>query len=428
MAQVGARGRGRDRGIQASRSEELGRYWNRLPRLPGRAASPRWPSWSAPPTRRSPRCASLRGAAPELERFLRAAEPFARETRGSIDDLGERGETRAAAPSRESREEIARAAPRWPAFAPRLGKPLRQFLQTIDDRKRSTENDPLAARPRAARARQDRLQGGPGLHRHGGAPGTTSTSRRSASTRSTSSATCCGSSAFTGGPCSPYSAKPTAAEIKECDSLARAQPARRDHARPDRRRRRPRGEPRRRRPSAARAPTARRAARASPRPPPVPGQRDISKPQIVLPDNVKRAARPARQACRRTPPAAARAARRRGQRRRQLLDYLLRAMRRRGATQSLVASPVLVGAVTVLVAIDRGLPRLQRQHRAAVRAHLRREGRDPRRVEPGRGQRGAHRRLPRRRGGPDPARHRRPRRARAERPGPRRALDRGDRR
>ena len=61
------------------------------------------------------------------------------------------------------------------------------------------------------------------------------------------------------------------------------------------------------------------------------------------------------------------------------------------------ANPVLIGAVTVLIADHRGVPGLQRQHRAAVRADEGAEGRHRQRLEPGRRQRRAIGRLPSRR-------------------------------
>ena len=62
-----------------------------------------------------------------------------------------------------------------------------------------------------------------------------------------------------------------------------------------------------------------------------------------------------------------------------------------------------MGAVTVLVVDHRRVHRLQRERRPAVRAHLRREGRDPDRQQAREGQRGPRRRLPRRRGRRDHA-------------------------
>jgi phospholipid/cholesterol/gamma-HCH transport system substrate-binding protein len=128
--------------IQASRAEQLGRYWNRLPDFLAEL-EPTMAELGATAEQQIPTLRKLGRAAPELDSFLRAAEPFARSSRGSIDDLGEAaGAGRSAI--RESRQEVRTLRSLSP-LAPRLAKPLRQFLQAIDDRRRSTEHDPQAA-------------------------------------------------------------------------------------------------------------------------------------------------------------------------------------------------------------------------------------------------------------------------------------------
>jgi ABC-type transporter Mla subunit MlaD len=129
--------------IQASRSERLARYWNRLPDFLSEL-EPTMAELGATAEQQIPTLRKLGRAAPELDAFLRAAQPFARSSRGSIDDLGEAaGAGRSAI--RESRQEIRTLRSLSP-LAPRLAKPLRQFLQAIDDRRRSTEHDPVAER------------------------------------------------------------------------------------------------------------------------------------------------------------------------------------------------------------------------------------------------------------------------------------------
>ena len=127
--------------IQASRSEELARYWNRLPRFleelePTMAQLERTASRQIPTLRR------LRQAAPHLERFFTAVQPFARSSRASLGALGEAAVTGRAALA-ESREEVSELR-QLAEQAPRLGTPLRQFLQALDDRTRSYEDDPEA--------------------------------------------------------------------------------------------------------------------------------------------------------------------------------------------------------------------------------------------------------------------------------------------
>jgi ABC-type transporter Mla subunit MlaD len=74
-------------GIQASRSEQLGRYWNRLPEFL-RQLEPTMAELEKTANRQIPTLRKLGGAAPELDRFIQEAQPFARASRKSIDDLG----------------------------------------------------------------------------------------------------------------------------------------------------------------------------------------------------------------------------------------------------------------------------------------------------------------------------------------------------
>ena len=72
-----------------------------------------------------------------------------------------------------------------------------------------------------------------------------------------------------------------------------------------------------------------------------------------------------------------------------------RTVKRGSGASNLTASPVLVGAVTLLVDAGRGLPVLQRQLGPPVRAHLRPQGRRAQLGQPGARQRRAHRRRAR---------------------------------
>ncbi len=87
-----------------------------------------------------------------------------------------------------------------------------------------------------------------------------------------------------GGPCAAYSASPTPAEIKECNSwLGPNQPG--VNA--------PESTPSRRAASrrAGTSPAAARGRQRStgePEAPPTPGERDICKPQVTLPDGVRK--------------------------------------------------------------------------------------------------------------------------------------------
>jgi ABC-type transporter Mla subunit MlaD len=90
----------------------------------------------------TPLMADLQRAAPDLDTFFTRLGPFAEASRPAIRSLGETGKV-GIRTFREGREEIAELR-KLAAGAPALGKPLRQFLQTIDDRKRAIENDPRA--------------------------------------------------------------------------------------------------------------------------------------------------------------------------------------------------------------------------------------------------------------------------------------------
>ena len=263
--------------IQASRSEQLGRYWERLPDFLAELR-PTMVELEKTATAQIPTLRKLGGAAPELERFLRAAEPFARETRGALDPLGDLAVAGSSAIT-ESREEI-RELRELAAFAPRLGKRLRQFLQAIDDRRRSTENEPPAralAPPAPDKTAYKDGQGHTGMEAFWNyiyfqTLAVNSHDEISHLLRII---------LFPGGPCAPYSANPTPSEIKECNSwLGPYQPG---ITAPD-----PSD------PNGAAAMAAKRSSDTGPRgagepeAPPIPGQRDLSKPQITVPEELRR--------------------------------------------------------------------------------------------------------------------------------------------
>jgi ABC-type transporter Mla subunit MlaD len=90
----------------------------------------------------TPLLADLHRAAPDLDTFVTRLGPFAEASRPAVKSLGEMGEVGTQA-FREGKQEIAELR-RLAVNAPPFAKPLRQFLQTIDDRKRAIENDPRA--------------------------------------------------------------------------------------------------------------------------------------------------------------------------------------------------------------------------------------------------------------------------------------------
>jgi ABC-type transporter Mla subunit MlaD len=90
----------------------------------------------------TPLLADLQRAAPDLDTFFTRIVPFSEASRPAVRSLGEAGQAGTRA-FREGRQEIAELR-RLASGAPALAKPLRQFLQTADDRKRAIENDPRA--------------------------------------------------------------------------------------------------------------------------------------------------------------------------------------------------------------------------------------------------------------------------------------------
>jgi virulence factor Mce-like protein len=128
--------------VQATRREDIARQWNRLPVfLPELQATTA--RLEATADEQIPLLRRLRTAAPELENFLAELGPFAEASRGSIRALGNASVSgrRAIVESREEIDQLRLVA----KDAPNVGRPLRQLLQALDDRSRSTEPEPQAA-------------------------------------------------------------------------------------------------------------------------------------------------------------------------------------------------------------------------------------------------------------------------------------------
>jgi ABC-type transporter Mla subunit MlaD len=126
--------------IQASRADSLQAQWNKLPTFLGELR-PTLAQLDATASEQIPFLRRMHAAAPDFHRLLVALEGFSNASRGSTRALGEMAVVGREALT-ESAEEIAELR-ELSEDAPRLAKPLRQFLQTIDDRKRSVEDDPL---------------------------------------------------------------------------------------------------------------------------------------------------------------------------------------------------------------------------------------------------------------------------------------------
>jgi virulence factor Mce-like protein len=87
----------------------------------------------------TPLLADLHDAAPDLDTFFTRLGPFAAASHPAVRSLGEIGDVGRRA-FREGKEEIGELR-RLAVDAPPFAKPLRQFLQSMDDRRRAIEND-----------------------------------------------------------------------------------------------------------------------------------------------------------------------------------------------------------------------------------------------------------------------------------------------
>ena len=271
-------------GIQASRSERLARYWNRLPRFLGEL-EPTMAELGRTADRQIPTLRKLGAAAPELERFLVEAQPFARASRESIDDLGEAATVGQEA-MREAKEEIAELAD-LSTEAPRLAKPLRQFLETIDDRGRSTDDDPLAkqlAPPAPDKTAYQQGQGFTGMESfwnyiYWQTLGINAYDEFGHLLRIV---------AFTGGPCSPYSANPSEQTVKQCSSwLGPTQPGVLGQPDPTERAEPNAVERAERKQAEAPGPQTEHRGAGQPEAPKLPDLPDLSKPQVTVPEELQ---------------------------------------------------------------------------------------------------------------------------------------------
>jgi hypothetical protein len=130
---------------------------------------------------------NLQSASGELDTFLTRLRPFAEAGTPAFKALGEHvgGRQRAVKATTPDVKELRLLAKDAPGFA----KPLRQFLQTIDDRKRAVEPDSRArATGPPAATRRTRPRAGTGSPAWRGC-GTTSSGRRCPRIRSTTSST-----------------------------------------------------------------------------------------------------------------------------------------------------------------------------------------------------------------------------------------------
>jgi ABC-type transporter Mla subunit MlaD len=127
--------------ISATRRNELRANFQRFPKFLDELR-PTMARLGELADQQTPLLADLQRAAPDLDTFFTRVGPFSEASRPAVRSLGDAGAAGTRA-FHEGRQEIAELRT-LAAGAPPFAKPLRQFLQTIDDRKRAIENDPRA--------------------------------------------------------------------------------------------------------------------------------------------------------------------------------------------------------------------------------------------------------------------------------------------
>ena len=332
--------------ISATRREELRRSFNKLPTFLGEL-EPTMARLGDLADEQTPLLTDLQRAAPHLDTFFTRLGPFAEASRPALRSLG-KASLKGTAAFKEGAEEVDVLQKLAPDAKPTF-KPLRQFLVTMDDRKRAIENDPRAKEGSPPAPDPTAIRG------EGGFTGLEAIWNyafwQTLSINGYDDISHILRIGVTVTECSPLDNEenPNSEKFKKCSQwLGPDLPGitSRDFTES---------------PTAAKATPAKsigeERAAGQPDAQALPGQRDISKPQVVLPPGIKqlldelpRAERD--RAAQRFSAGGGQASRRGGAGSdSQLLDFLLAPMRNRRGTASLVASPVLVGAVTVLISI-----------------------------------------------------------------------------
>ena len=127
--------------VSASRSTELQQTFAKLPGFLDELR-PTMRALGNTADEQTPLLVDLRRAAPDLHEFFRRLGPFSEASLPALESLGESSKagTRAFQHGGEEVEELLALSKDAPGFA----KPLRQFLQTMDDRDRAIESDERA--------------------------------------------------------------------------------------------------------------------------------------------------------------------------------------------------------------------------------------------------------------------------------------------
>ena len=128
--------------ISATRREELRRTFNKLPGFLGEL-QPTMARLEDLADEQIPLLRDARRAAPDLDAFLTLLGPFSEASRPAIRSLGDAAVVGARAFEKGANEvkELRALA----ADAPATAKPLRQFLESLDDRRRAIDKDPRGA-------------------------------------------------------------------------------------------------------------------------------------------------------------------------------------------------------------------------------------------------------------------------------------------
>ena len=128
--------------ISATRREELRQTFAKLPAFLGEL-TPTMARLEDVADQQIPLLRDARRAAPDLNAFLTLLGPFSEASRPAVRSLGEAAEVGARAFEKGSNEvkELRTLA----SGAPAAAKPLRQLLESLDDRRRAIDSDPRAA-------------------------------------------------------------------------------------------------------------------------------------------------------------------------------------------------------------------------------------------------------------------------------------------
>jgi virulence factor Mce-like protein len=126
----------------ASRRQAFQAQWHKLPAFLSEL-QPTMVKLGNLADQQTPLLADLQRSAPDLNTFFQRLGPFSQASRPAFKSLGQTSLIGRKALN-DSRREVDQLAA-LSADAPQMAKPLRQFLQTLDDRKRSVQDDPRAA-------------------------------------------------------------------------------------------------------------------------------------------------------------------------------------------------------------------------------------------------------------------------------------------